>query len=84
MAHKLEDERIPLGYLITFRTYGTWLHGDKRGSVNDIHGLNMKGRLQKLWEKPECELVLVPPDFKTAAINSSTRHPFFQTRSSPA
>ena len=24
----------PMGYLITFRTYGTWLHGDKRGSVN--------------------------------------------------
>ena len=24
----------PLAYLITFRTYGTWLHGDQRGSVN--------------------------------------------------
>ena len=24
----------PVGYLITFRTYGTWLHGDERGSVN--------------------------------------------------
>ena len=24
----------PLGYLITFRGYGTWLHGDRRGSVN--------------------------------------------------
>ena len=24
----------PLAYLITFTTYGIWLHGDKRGSVN--------------------------------------------------
>ena len=27
----------PLAYLITFTTYGTWLHGDKRASVNDEH-----------------------------------------------
>jgi REP element-mobilizing transposase RayT len=25
---------IPLAFLITFRSYGTWLHGDERGSVN--------------------------------------------------
>ncbi len=24
----------PIAYLITFHTYGTWLHGDDRGSVN--------------------------------------------------
>lgn len=24
----------PLAYLITFRCYGTWLHGDERGSVD--------------------------------------------------
>ena len=24
----------PVAYLITFRTYGTWLHGDPRGSVH--------------------------------------------------
>ncbi len=28
-----EENRIPLAYLITFRTYGTWLHGDERTSV---------------------------------------------------
>src|SRR5690606_10933494 len=40
MAHFGEnwDEReFPLAYLITIRTYGTWLHGDERGSV-DQHG----------------------------------------------
>jgi REP element-mobilizing transposase RayT len=25
---------IPLAYLMTFTCYGTWLHGDKRGSVD--------------------------------------------------
>jgi REP element-mobilizing transposase RayT len=25
---------VPLAYLITFRCYGTWLHGDQRGSID--------------------------------------------------
>jgi REP element-mobilizing transposase RayT len=35
------DTDVPLGYLITFRTYGTWLHGDIRGAVdrsNNVYG----------------------------------------------
>ena len=31
------DTDIPLGFLITFRCYGTWLHGDERGSVDREH-----------------------------------------------
>jgi REP element-mobilizing transposase RayT len=31
------DTELPLGYLITFRSYGTWLHGDKRGSIDRFH-----------------------------------------------
>ena len=31
------DTDIPLAYLITFRCYGTWLHGDPRGSVDREH-----------------------------------------------
>jgi len=30
---------IPLAYIITFRTYGTWLHGDGRGSIDRFHNL---------------------------------------------
>jgi hypothetical protein len=30
-------DNIPLAYLITFRCYGTWLHGDERGSVDRFH-----------------------------------------------
>ena len=38
------DERIPLGYLITFRSYGTWLHGT-RGSVDRFHNIYGTPRL---------------------------------------
>jgi len=27
----------PIAYLITFRTYGTWLSGDERGSIDRYH-----------------------------------------------
>ena len=30
----VERHGSPLAYLITFRCYGTWLHGDERGSIN--------------------------------------------------
>jgi hypothetical protein len=31
------DTDMPLAYLITFRSYGTWLHGDQRGSIDRFH-----------------------------------------------
>src|SRR5882672_3802542 len=36
-----DDNEFPLAYLITLRTYGIWLHGDERGSMdrkNNIYG----------------------------------------------
>jgi len=32
-----DDNEFPLGYLITFRWYGTWVHGDLRGSMDRKH-----------------------------------------------
>jgi|ERR1035437_9167570 REP element-mobilizing transposase RayT len=40
--YEWDDNQFPLAYLITVRTYGTWLHGDERGSV-DRHGKNIYG-----------------------------------------
>ena len=40
-SREFNESHIPLAYLITFRCYGTWLHGDERGSVdheNNIYG----------------------------------------------
>src|SRR5437660_9601324 len=32
-----QDRSEPLGFLITFRSYRTWLHGEERGSVDRRH-----------------------------------------------
>jgi REP element-mobilizing transposase RayT len=39
------DTDIPLAYLITFRSYGTWLHGDERGSVSRFRNQYKSARL---------------------------------------
>ena len=38
-----DDNVFPLAYLLTFRTYGTWLHGDERGSVDTHNRKNIYG-----------------------------------------
>jgi REP element-mobilizing transposase RayT len=40
--YEWDDNEFPLAYFITFRTHGTWLHGDQRGSV-ERHGRNIFG-----------------------------------------
>jgi REP element-mobilizing transposase RayT len=37
MVRDYDDNEFPLAYLISIRTYGTWLHGDERGSVDRRH-----------------------------------------------
>jgi len=37
-----DDAEFPLAYFLTFRTHGSWLHGDQRTSV-DRHGKNIYG-----------------------------------------
>ena len=34
---EFNEHHTPLGYLITFRAFGTWLHGDARGAVDRFH-----------------------------------------------
>jgi len=31
-----EQNPFPIAYLLTFRTYGSWLHGDERGSYKRV------------------------------------------------
>ena len=58
-----EFNDTPLAYFITFRTYGTWLHGDKRGSVDRFHNKYGTPRLppNKLRENYERTLLKRPP-----------------------
>ena len=46
------DRETPIAYLITFRCYGTWLHGDERGSVNKFNNRYQSPFLEadKNWE----------------------------------
>lgn len=37
MSENWNDSGVPPAYFITFRCYGTWLHGDERGSVDRDH-----------------------------------------------
>jgi REP element-mobilizing transposase RayT len=34
---EFRDDHTPVAFFITFRTYGTWLHGDPRGSADRFH-----------------------------------------------
>ena len=35
--HDFFDRGHPVAAFLTFRTYGSWLHGDDRGSVDNLH-----------------------------------------------
>jgi REP element-mobilizing transposase RayT len=37
MKPEFNTNGFPLAYFITFRCFGTWLHGDARGSVDMLH-----------------------------------------------
>ena len=39
VVRDFDDNEFPLCYLITFRCYGTWLHGDERGSYRRSSGV---------------------------------------------
>lgn len=47
------DRDAPIAYLITFRCYGTWLHGDERGSTNRFNNKYQTPHLEanQVWEK---------------------------------
>lgn len=53
---EFQERSGPLAYLITFRCYGTWLHGDKRGSVD--RRFHNRFETPKLPENPLAETSL--------------------------
>jgi REP element-mobilizing transposase RayT len=66
--NEYSDERIPLGYLITFRSYGTWLHGEG-GSVDRFHNSYGTPKLPADQKRKEYNqrLIKQPPVKLTAA-----------------
>lgn len=61
---EFQDRSAPLAYLITFRTYGTWLHGDERGSM-DRREYNVFGGAKidpnPVYESRDRKLMKAPP-----------------------
>jgi len=57
------DRSVPVGYLLTFRCYGTWLHGDERGSVDRYHRIYGTSMVppSALRRKHDHELLKQPP-----------------------
>jgi REP element-mobilizing transposase RayT len=55
-VEKYEENEFPLAYLITFRTYGTWFHGDQRESVAR-DGRNLYGK-PRIKANPTLEMHL--------------------------
>jgi REP element-mobilizing transposase RayT len=45
----------PTSFFITFTCYGTWLHGDQRGSVDPSHNEWQSPRLEPDEERERCE-----------------------------
>ena len=58
-----KDDHTPVGFLITFRCYGTWLHGDPRGSVDRFHNRYGTPKLgpERARVKYERRLMTRPP-----------------------
>lgn len=60
---EFSDDHTPLAFFITFRTYGTWLHGDRRGSIDRFHNRYGTPRLPPNRGRKEYEqrLLKQPP-----------------------
>ena len=56
MEDEYDNNEFPLAYLITIRSYGTWLHGDERTTV-DRHGYNAYGAPRRTLNKNLEELM---------------------------
>ena len=64
-----EENEFPLAYLLTFRTFGTWLHGDERESIG------RDGRKQ--YGKPRIQ---PKPEFEAAMKHEMKQPPFILTK----
>ena len=75
------DTDFPLALFITFRSKGTWLHGDERESVdrhNNVYGAPRIPPI-KAWQKHNTELLSIDPLSLNAARRRSVRKGILET-----
>ncbi len=68
----IDAPATPLAYMITFRTYGTWLHGDARGSIdrrNNVFGAPLI-RTNRRWQTYERHVLVQAP----VTLDADRRH----------
>jgi REP element-mobilizing transposase RayT len=74
MSQDFESTAFPPAYLITFRCYGTWLHGDTRGSMNrrghNIYGTPRMPNNRKLESSDAERLKCLPMTLYEAQRNA--------------
>ena len=70
------DTNIPLAIFFTFRSYGTWLHGDERGSVDRHNNKYGSPRIpaNSNWRKHNEQLLRHPPVTLNAASRKSVEN----------
>ncbi|MFN0138938.1 MAG: transposase [Pyrinomonadaceae bacterium] len=75
------DTDEPIAYFITFRTYGTWLHGDERGSVNRHHNRygTSKIRPEQKWRKINSTRLLGEPITLNSKQRACVRNAILET-----
>jgi len=72
---------FPLAYLITFRCYGTWLHGDERGSIdrhNRRYGMPTYPKTEH-WQKISADRMKRPPVKLTARMRKAVEKAIRET-----
>jgi len=76
MSHReFNEEHIPLAYLITFRPFGTWLHGDERGTVDRFNNQYGTPRIvpNENWLRHNTRSLNRPPVLLDAARRDSIK-----------
>jgi len=69
------DTDTPLAYFISFRTYGTWLHGDKRGSIDRFHNAYRSSYIKQNpnWQRYNRQQLKAPPLILNARARKSVK-----------
>ena len=75
------DTDTLLAFFITFRSYGTWFHGDERGSVDRHHNIYGTPRIPRndTWRRISGNLSKHPPVKLDAARRRSVKNAITET-----
>jgi REP element-mobilizing transposase RayT len=75
------DTDTPLAYFISFRTYGTWLHGDKRGSIDRFHNVYGSPYIEpnEPWRRYKQQLLKAKPLVLSSRQRRAVEHAIRET-----